>query len=239
MLFVLVLAFDTATPAVTAALHDGTRVLAESTTVDARRHGELLAPAIESVLTEAGASLREVTAVVAGAGPGPYTGLRVGLMTARALGSTLGIPAYGVCTLDALAYATGSSEPFVVVTDARRKELFWARYGDARTRLDGPRVARPHDVPGGLPIVGIRLYEEIIGAVTGPEHPSAGALAGLAAEQLAGLTPEQAAAAAGLPEGRIDSEEAAQGRAVLGPPAPIYLRRPDAQIPGAPKKVTA
>ncbi|WP_155336805.1 tRNA (adenosine(37)-N6)-threonylcarbamoyltransferase complex dimerization subunit type 1 TsaB [Acrocarpospora corrugata] len=235
----LVLAFDTATPAVTAALHDGTRVLAESTTVDARRHGELLAPAIESVLTEAGASLREVTAVVAGAGPGPYTGLRVGLMTARALGSTLGIPAYGVCTLDALAYATGSSEPFVVVTDARRKELFWARYGDARTRLDGPRVARPHDVPGGLPIVGIRLYEEIIGAVTGPEHPSAGALAGLAAEQLAGLTPEQAAAAAGLPEGRIDSEEAAQGRAVLGPPAPIYLRRPDAQIPGAPKKVTA
>ncbi|WP_204045789.1 tRNA (adenosine(37)-N6)-threonylcarbamoyltransferase complex dimerization subunit type 1 TsaB [Acrocarpospora phusangensis] len=235
----LVLAFDTATPAVTAALHDGTRVLAESTVVDARRHGELLAPAIERVLAEAGASLRDVTALVAGAGPGPYTGLRVGLMTARALCTSLGVAAYGVCTLDALAYATESATPFTVVTDARRKELFWARYDDARTRVDGPRVARPHDVPGGLPIVGVRLYEEIVGPVTGPEHPSAGALAALAAEQLAALTPEEAAAATRLPEGRIDSEEAAQGRAVLGPPVPIYLRRPDAQIPGAPKRVTA
>ncbi|GAA1009198.1 tRNA (adenosine(37)-N6)-threonylcarbamoyltransferase complex dimerization subunit type 1 TsaB [Acrocarpospora pleiomorpha] len=239
MLFVLVLAFDTATPAVTAALHDGTRVLAESTTVDARRHGELLAPAIEVVLAESGASLGDVTAVVAGAGPGPYTGLRVGLMTARALGATLGVPAFGICTLDALAYATESADPFVVVTDARRKELFWARYSDARTRVDGPRVARPHDVPDGLPIVGVRLYEEIVGEVSGPEHPSAGALAALAAERLAELTTEQALAVARLPEGRIDSEEAAQGRGVLGPAVPIYLRRPDAQIPGAPKKVTA
>ncbi|WP_214108811.1 tRNA (adenosine(37)-N6)-threonylcarbamoyltransferase complex dimerization subunit type 1 TsaB [Acrocarpospora catenulata] len=235
----LVLAFDTATPAVTAALHDGTRVLAESTTIDARRHGELLAPAIQTVLRESGARLGEVTAVVAGAGPGPYTGLRVGLMTARALATTLGVPAYGVCTLDAVAYEAGLPGPFTVVTDARRKELFWARYGDARTRVDGPRVARPHDVPAGDAVVGVRLYEEIIGPVTGPEHPSAGALAALAAEQLAMLTPEEALAAARLPEGRIDSEEAAQGRSVLGPAAPIYLRRPDAQIPGAPKRVTA
>ncbi|HEX4815736.1 MAG TPA: tRNA (adenosine(37)-N6)-threonylcarbamoyltransferase complex dimerization subunit type 1 TsaB, partial [Nonomuraea sp.] len=67
----LVLAFDTATPAVTAALHDGERVLAESTTIDARRHGELLVPTIERVLGEAGAALRDVTAIVAGSGPGP------------------------------------------------------------------------------------------------------------------------------------------------------------------------
>lgn len=241
--FVLVLAFDTATPAVTAALHDGDRTLAEATTVDARRHGELLAPAIEQVLRESGASLGEVTAIVAGSGPGPYTGLRVGLMTARALATTVGVPAYGICTLDALAYASDRTEPFLVATDARRKEVFWARYGDARTRLDGPRVDRPHDLPGELPVIGAgaAMYAETIGSerVFGPEHPSAGALAALAAERLSRLTPDEAAEIARLPEGRIDSVEKARELLVLGPPIPIYLRRPDAQVPGAPKKVTA
>ncbi|MCT9928654.1 tRNA (adenosine(37)-N6)-threonylcarbamoyltransferase complex dimerization subunit type 1 TsaB [Planotetraspora sp. A-T 1434] len=239
----LVLAFDTATPAVTAALHDGSRVLAESTTIDARRHGELLAPAIERVLGDSGATLRDVTAIVAGTGPGPYTGLRVGLMTATALATTAGVPALGVCTLDALAYAADMPGPFLVATDARRKEVFWARYGDARTRLDGPRVDRPHDLPGNLPVVGAggRLYADIIGPsrVSGPDHPSAGALAALAAEHLAGLSPDQARELARVPEGRVDSVEKARELAVLGPARPIYLRRPDAQIPGVPKKVTA
>jgi tRNA threonylcarbamoyl adenosine modification protein YeaZ len=241
--FVLVLAFDTATSAVTAALHDGDRVVAESTTIDARRHGELLAPAIEQVLGDAGAAIGDVTAIVAGTGPGPYTGLRVGLMTATALAMTAGVPAFGVCTLDALAYAAEVPGPFLVATDARRKEVFWARYGDARTRLDGPRVDRPHDLPGELPVVGAggRLYAETIGAgrITGPEHPSAGALAALAAEHLAGLTAEEAARIAQVPQGRIDSVEKARELSVLGPPRPIYLRRPDAQVPGAPKRVTA
>ncbi|GIH72036.1 tRNA (adenosine(37)-N6)-threonylcarbamoyltransferase complex dimerization subunit type 1 TsaB [Sphaerimonospora thailandensis] len=250
MTFVLVLAFDTATPAVTAALHDGDYVVAESTTVDARRHGELLAPAIEQVLRDSGVRLRDVTAIVAGTGPGPYTGLRVGLMTATALATTIGAPAFGVCTLDAIAYATGQTGqtgeidgPFLVATDARRKEVFWARYGDAVTRLDGPRVDRPDDLPPDLPVVGAgaRMYAETIGAdrVAGPEHPSAGALAALAAGRLAGLTVEEAAELAEMPDGRIDSVEKARELGVLGPPRPIYLRRPDAQIPGAPKRVTA
>jgi tRNA threonylcarbamoyl adenosine modification protein YeaZ len=214
--FVLVLAFDTATPAVTAALHDGERVLAESTTVDARRHGELLAPAVETVLSESGATLRQVTAVVAGTGPGPYTGLRVGLMTAQALAATLGVPAYGVCTLDAVAFASGLAEPFLVATDARRKEVFWARYADARTRIDGPSVGKPYDLPGGLPVVGAggRMYELDRLVADAPDYPYAGALAALAAERLA-------------------------AGAELDPPLPIYLRRPDAKVPGAPKKVTA
>ncbi|MFD0655828.1 tRNA (adenosine(37)-N6)-threonylcarbamoyltransferase complex dimerization subunit type 1 TsaB [Thermocatellispora tengchongensis] len=221
----LVLAFDTATPAVTAALHDGERVLAESTTIDARRHGELLVPQVEAVVRDAGASLREVTAVVAGAGPGPYTGLRVGLMTAQALATTLGVPAYSVCTLDALAYAAATANPdlgtpFVAATDARRKEVFWARYSDARTRDEGPFVAKPQDLPADLPLVGAgaRMYAEVVGEARivpgAPEYPYAGALAALAAERLA--------AGAGLE-----------------PPRPIYLRRPDAREPGAPKKVTA
>ncbi|MEV4562381.1 tRNA (adenosine(37)-N6)-threonylcarbamoyltransferase complex dimerization subunit type 1 TsaB [Nonomuraea sp. NPDC049419] len=214
----LVLAFDTATPAVTAALHDGEQVLAEHTTIDARRHGELLAPAIELVLGEARVTLREVTAVVAGSGPGPYTGLRVGLMTAQGLATTLGVPAYGVCSLDAVAYAGGRTEPFIAATDARRKEVFWARYSDLRTRVDGPFVDRPADVPTeGLPVVGAgaQLYPDLLGDGAGaPPYPYAGALAALAAERLA------------------------KGVA-LDPPRPIYLRRPDAVVPGAPKKVTA
>jgi tRNA threonylcarbamoyl adenosine modification protein YeaZ len=215
---VLVLAFDTATPAVTAALHDGERVLAEHTTIDARRHGELLVPTIELVLGEARVTLREVTAVVAGSGPGPYTGLRVGLMTAQGLATTLGVPAYGICTLDAVAYASGRTEPFIAATDARRKEVFWARYADMRTRTDGPFVDRPADVPvEGLPVVGAgaQLYPDLLGDGAGaPPYPYAGALAALAAERLA----------QGVP---------------LAPPRPIYLRRPDAVVPGAPKKVTA
>ncbi|MGP3932549.1 tRNA (adenosine(37)-N6)-threonylcarbamoyltransferase complex dimerization subunit type 1 TsaB [Nonomuraea sp. KM88] len=214
----LVLAFDTATPAVTAALHDGERVLAESTTIDARRHGELLAPTIERVLAESGASLRDVTAVVAGSGPGPYTGLRVGLMTAQGLSTTLGVPSYGVCTLDAVAFGSGLAEPFLVATDARRKEVFWGRYADMRTRAEGPFVNRPAEVPvEGLPIVGAgaALYPEMLGnGGDVPPYPSAGALAALAAERLAEGAP-------------------------LDPPRPIYLRRPDAVVPGAPKRVTA
>ena len=145
----LLLAFDTATPAVTVALHDGTHVLAETTTVDARRHGELLASSIDAVLTEAGAGPLDITAVVAGTGPGPYTGLRAGLVTARVLGSALGLPVYGVCTLDVIAAdaaAAARGGEFIVATDARRREVYWARYDAQGGRLDGPAVGTPADV---------------------------------------------------------------------------------------------
>ena len=101
----LLLAFDTATPAVTVALHDGEQMLAERTSVDGRRHGELLAPAIADVLADAGRSASDLTGIAVGVGPGPFTGLRVGLMTARALADALGVEISGVCTLDARAPA--------------------------------------------------------------------------------------------------------------------------------------
>jgi tRNA threonylcarbamoyl adenosine modification protein YeaZ len=210
---VLLLAFDTATPAVTVALHDGQRVLAETSTVDARRHGELLAPSIAKVL--AGTEPRDLTAIAVGVGPGPFTGLRVGVVTARVFGRTLGIPVHGVCTLDALARAAvdahATDQDFLAVTDARRKELYWARYSAAGERLDGPAVSRPDDLPAGLPIAGqaVSLYPAL-GESIWPEHPSAAVLATLAAE----------------------------GQGQL-PPEPLYLRRPDAQIPGRPKRVTS
>ena len=123
-----VLAFDTSTPAVTVALRDDSAVLAERTVVDARRHGELLAPGIAAVLSAAGRETSELTAIAVGVGPGPFTGLRVGLVTALALGDALRIRVYGVCSLDILAYASKLDGAYAVATDARRREVYWARY---------------------------------------------------------------------------------------------------------------
>ncbi len=214
----LLLAVDTATPAVTVALHDGDSVVAETTRVDARRHGELLLPLIDATLREAGRTLDAVTGLVVGVGPGPYTGLRVGLATAETFGFALGVPVHGLCTLDALAYATGREGPFAVATDARRKEVYWARYDDARTRVTEPAVDRPAEIAGslaGLPVVGAGalLYPEAFPDARGPEHVAASALASLAAEKLAA------------------------GGDFL-PPLPLYLRRPDAQVPKNYKVVT-
>ncbi|MFI2237217.1 tRNA (adenosine(37)-N6)-threonylcarbamoyltransferase complex dimerization subunit type 1 TsaB [Streptomyces chrestomyceticus] len=216
----LLLALDTATPAVTVAVHDGSRVLAEERQVDARRHGELLLPAVDRVLAEAGVKLGAVSDIVVGVGPGPYTGLRVGLVTAATFGAALDVPVHGLCTLDGIAYAAGLDEPFLVATDARRKEVYWARYADARTRLTEPAVDRPADIAdeaGALASVGAGalLYSDTFTGVRdgGPEHQSAGALAALAAEKLA------------------------RGEELL-PPQPLYLRRPDAQVPANYKVVT-
>ncbi|GGU88032.1 tRNA (adenosine(37)-N6)-threonylcarbamoyltransferase complex dimerization subunit type 1 TsaB [Streptomyces albospinus] len=216
----LLLALDTATPAVTVALHDGSRVLAAAAEVDARRHGELLLPAVDRVLAEAGLKLDAVSDIVVGVGPGPYTGLRVGLVTAATFGAALDVPVHGLCSLDGIAYASGLTEPFVVATDARRKEVYWARYADAHTRLTEPAVDRPAEIAdevAGVPAVGAGalLYDTVFTGVRrdGPEHQSAAALAGLAARKLAA------------------GEE-------LLPPRPLYLRRPDAQVPANYKVVT-
>jgi tRNA threonylcarbamoyl adenosine modification protein YeaZ len=117
---VLLLALDTATPAVTVALHDGSSVLAETTTHDPRRHGELLAPGIVEVLRRAGAGRRDLTDVAVGTGPGPFTGLRVGLATAQTLALVLGLRLHGVCTLDVLA-AHALAEPTPGLTDGFRR----------------------------------------------------------------------------------------------------------------------
>ncbi|WP_354641002.1 tRNA (adenosine(37)-N6)-threonylcarbamoyltransferase complex dimerization subunit type 1 TsaB [Kitasatospora camelliae] len=214
----LLLAFDTATPAVTAAVHDGTAVLAEAFQVDARRHGELLLPTVQRVLEEAGVDKRDLTDIAVGVGPGPYTGLRVGLVTAAALGHALGLPVHGVCTLDAIAHQArtegGLTGPFTVATDARRKEVYWASYDAEGRRTAGPSVDRPAELAPEAQAVGAGalLYPDTFPGARGPEHVSAGRLADFAAAELAA------------------------GRALL-PNAPLYLRRPDAQVPAGYKAV--
>ena len=256
----LLLAFDTATPAVTVALHDGTRVLAEESAVDARRHGELLAASIQQVLAAAGAVPGDLTGIAVGVGPGPYTGLRAGLVTARVLGSALGVPVHGACTLDVIARAAASGlagaavgaaadgrtglaadgtaglttaglttaglttagltggaagRDFVVATDARRKEIYWARYTAAGQRVSGPEVSAPGEAGASCPVAGegALLYPAELGTPIEPRYPSAAWLAEMTAQLIM------------------------QG-APAAPAEPLYLRRPDARIPGPPKRVT-
>ncbi len=206
----LLLALDTSTSAITVALHDGARVLAEATTLDARAHGERLAPGIREVLEAAGATPGELTHVVCGLGPGPFTGLRVGIVTARVLALVTGAALHGVCSLDALA-AAGPEGEVLVATDARRKEVYWARYavspGSVRA-LSAPAVTKPAELAPqvrALPTVGRGpvLYPGLFPAPVDVLDVSAAALADLA---VARLTAGEALA---------DRE-------------PLYLRRPDA-----------
>jgi tRNA threonylcarbamoyl adenosine modification protein YeaZ len=217
---VLVVVLDSATPAITAAVAGVTGtvdVLAERVTVDARAHGELLAPSIDAVLREAGAGPRDLAAVVAGLGPGPFTGLRVGLVTAAALADALDVPGYGVGTLDAMGWATTGR--VLVATDARRREVYWAVYEDG-ARIAGPAVGRPAALPlppGVAAAVGdgaVR-YAAVLGLPVrdGIRYPPAAGLAALAAARV---------------------REKAPGEHLV----PLYLRRPDAVEPGAPKAVT-
>jgi tRNA threonylcarbamoyl adenosine modification protein YeaZ len=209
---VLVLAFDTATAAITVALHDGTRVLAERTLVDGRRHGELLGPGIAYVLESAGAAASDLTEIAVGVGPGPFTGLRVGLVTARAMADALSLPVTGVCTLDVIAHAVVSADPYLVATDARRREVYWATYDAQGVRTYGPHVDRPADVEWSGPSygAGALMYRDTFVHAHRPELPDAGVLASMVAS----------------------------GVATVLPPDPLYLRRPDAVEPVARKVVT-
>jgi tRNA threonylcarbamoyl adenosine modification protein YeaZ len=215
---VLLLALDTSTPAVTVALHDGGTVVAEESAVDRRRHGELLAVFIDNALRSIGAGRQDLTAIAVGTGPGPYTGLRAGLVTARVLASALAIRIDGVCSLDVIAAAAGAEATgaeFLVATDARRREVYWARYCASGQRTDGPQVSRPADLPSGLAVAGeaALIYPDLSDRPLEPAFPSAAQLAEIAAGRLARGEPAQ-------------------------PAVPLYLRRPDAREPGKPKRVT-
>lgn len=229
----LVLAVDTATPAVTAALvsvepagaRPAVTVLSVRRTVDPRRHGELLAPSVSQVLADAGREAGDVGAVVAGLGPGPFTGLRVGLATAAAFADALGTPAYGVCSLDAVAApVTGRNAGgrIVAATDARRREVYWAVYDEAGVRLEGPAVDRPDVLAARLPGLGVtamcgagaRAYVDVLGLpLLDADYPDPVALVALAADRIVAGTPPD-------------------------PLIPLYLRRPDAVEPGPPKAVS-
>jgi tRNA threonylcarbamoyl adenosine modification protein YeaZ len=209
---VLVLALDTATPTLVAGVArwaDGAaEVLAEQAVPSGNRHAELLTPAIRAALADAGAAMGDVEAVVVGLGPGPFTGLRVGVVTAATLADARGLPALGVCSLDAIGGGART-----VVTDARRKEVYWAAYDAAGTRVEGPGVDRPEELVAEGPFVGDERFAERLGAAVTPAQVTTAGLLRAAASSLA------------------DPSSA-------GPLVPLYLRRPDATPPSSIKTVS-
>lgn len=239
-MLVLMLAMDTATGLVGVALHDGSRVLAQEDVARPQAHAEHLAPAIQTVLRRAGARAADVTHVVAGTGPGPFTGLRVGLVTAATFAHALDVPVGGLCSLDAIAHEVwlaGLAGPrLLVATDARRREVYWAGYRLQESgvhRVHDPSVGKALELPSevaGWPVAGRGplLYPQAFGAddaaIPADGEPpalavpvldvSAGVLAHLAVTRLA----------------------SGQG---LGPLQPLYLRRPDATPQPQRKQVTA
>jgi len=211
---VLTLVIDTSSAAVTAGIvdvSDSVQVLSERVTVNGRAHGELLAPSIGACLSEIQRSPHDLQAIVVGTGPGPFTGLRVGLVTAASMADALDIPAYGVCSLDGIAAAVNHPGPLFVAGDARRKEVYWARYLDG-ARDGSPQVTKPADVAvvaSAMAGAGARLYRDQLGlALLDQDFPG---VAGLA---------------------RVVADRVRQGSS--GEPlTPLYLRRPDATPPAS------
>ena len=218
----LVLGIDTSSAVVVASLSDGTGVLASSTRPGAQAHGELLAPGIDEVLRASGRAPDDLTHVVVGVGPGPFTGLRVGIVTALVLGEALTIPVLGVCSLDVVAaLAVGAS-----TAASRSSPTPGARRSTSRAttliagRLTAPVVARPADLDEAVrvgPVVGAgaALYPDRFSDVRSTEPLAPVALAGVATAVVLGSSAYE----------------------VLDP-TPMYLRRPDAVENAGRKRVT-
>lgn len=146
----LVLGIDTST-VVSIGLWDGENVRTHENG-DSRHHVEDLMPMIVDMLADAGYTLADVTAIGVGVGPGPFTGLRVGMVTAQTLATVLDVPLKNVCSLDVVALTEGDGEEFLAAIDARRKEWYWARYVGGE-RVEGPAVGAPDSLPS-LPVFG-------------------------------------------------------------------------------------
>lgn len=220
----VMLAIDTSTSAITVAVGEGGTAYSSSSRIDPRGHSEHLAPLIAAHLRHYDLTPGDLTVIAVGNGPGPFTGLRVGLVTAVTMGHALGIPVHGVCSLDVIAaQSTATEGELLVASDARRKEVYWARYaarpgaaaapGDGSAgvfweRLSGPAVDRPADLPEQLrhlPTVGR-------GPVLYPEWFPEGdpGVLDVDAAMLVWVAWRQLAAGEALPV------------------EPLYLRRPDA-----------
>ena len=210
----MLLAIDTSAGTAVAAVAGDGRVLAERSTADTRRHAEVIGPFLAEVLAgadaAAGGDADPLTGVVTGIGPGPFTGLRVGIAAARAVAIARGVPLLPVPSHDAVALdlieGGVAAGRFCVVTDARRREVAVTEYAASLPVPSVVRSARLEPRLGFAPDEGVVLYE-----VT--EIPAT-ALAHVAAARLAvGST---------FPE-----------------PQPLYLRAPDVTMPAGPKRVTS
>ena len=196
------LAVDTSTMVCAAIARDG-ELVGEARLDDSRAHTEALMPMIRGLCTDAGIAVHDLTEFVTGVGPGPFTGLRVGIVTAHTLAAMAGADLHGVSSLDVVARQAVSagavSGEFLSVIDARRKQVYWSRHDAAGVRLDGPFVTGPDELPD-LP-------------VTGPG---------------AGLTERQHVGPDFLSAGLLARDWDRMADAGV---EPLYLRKPDATVP--------
>lgn len=170
----MLLAIDTSA-GTSVAVVEGGRVLAEASDPGTRGHAEQIGVLIRRALADAGAAPADITGVVSGMGPGPFTGLRVGIAAARAFAAGRGIPVHPVASHDAIAYGTDGD--LLVITDARRREVAWSRYVDGEP-VDGPHLGLSDDVAGDraaqVSAASLALRAEQLrsrGEPTGPEQP--------------------------------------------------------------------
>jgi tRNA threonylcarbamoyl adenosine modification protein YeaZ len=206
----VLLAIDTSAGTSVALVDRDAGVLAERNSADTRGHAEIIGTFIEQVLTESGIAVTALSGVAVGMGPGPFTGLRVGIAAARAFAFGAGKPVVPVVSHDAVAFglfSSGTPEPILVVTDARRREVYWSRYSGIDPeglpiRVDGPALCKPDDLPTDA---GYRRVDAL----------------------------EVSAASVGL----LAEALYAHGRPFAGNEA-LYLRSPDVTVPGAPKRVS-
>ncbi|STC69693.1 tRNA (adenosine(37)-N6)-threonylcarbamoyltransferase complex dimerization subunit type 1 TsaB [Corynebacterium pilosum] len=205
-----VLALDTATPDLVVGVHHtATGATFEQVHEDTRHHNEQLVPTVQDVLRCAGIEFADLGAIVVGCGPGPFTGLRVGMATASAFGQALGIPVHGVVTHDAIA-AQCNGPRTLVVTDARRREIYWALY-DEGACISGPDVVAPADLS----------IDSAVDTIAAPAHLVEALPLTAADVRNVGPTVKSLVSVADL-----DAQPE--------PLVPLYLRRPDAKEP-APK----
>lgn len=152
----LILAIDTSSGTSVALVENGV-LRAEHNVADTMKHAELIGEAIQDVLSQAFVHPAQIMAVVAGRGPAPFTGLRVGIAAATMFSAGVGVKLYGAVSLDAIALAAltnlsvSKTEPLLVTTDARRKEVYWALYAGVDefgvpVRIDGPGVMKPAEL---------------------------------------------------------------------------------------------
>lgn len=229
-----VLALDTSASVAVAVLGDDGGALARREAPERRRHAEALTPLIHEALAEAGLDPAELTAVAVGTGPAPFTGLRVGLVTARSFAFALGIPVLGVPSLDAIAAQAVADlglrpdDELLAASDARRREVYWARY--RIVAHEGPR--------------GVAVLHTIAGPQVGPASSAADhAVDAVVVGEGAALYPEfldLAPDAPLIPDavvlGRLALVRQAAGEDL--PTEPLYLRRPDVHVAGARKRVS-
>jgi len=224
---VLLLAVDTATPRVSVAIGRGGEVLGDISLDGGRRHAEQLAPAVQYLCAELDVDLSHLAAIAVGLGPGLFTGLRVGVTTARVMAQSLRIPMIGVPSLDLIAYPLRHASRLVVpVVDARRGEVFFACYRPVPgglQRVTGYEVRAPRALAGELAALGEDSLLAGDGALRYREE-----LGGLDRVELAGpgASLPSAAALVELATARYEREEFSAPDEVH----PLYLRRSDAEI---------